>query len=132
MSIERLPYSGESSHSSLAYSRYKEDLKRGKGLLQIKSVAAEITPFIMRSWAPRTFTDIETADGEFVDKVVCNISYHFSEHGSKYGTVLKFTLAAQEYFRTNRQVAVTTTGGLLKFPDGSLFEPSGRIVTFIG
>ena len=125
--MEHLPYQGESASDRLAYERYREEIKRGKSLLQLMAVQKEITPEIRQSWSARSFTPVQTSQGVF-DDVVCNISYHFNKHGAKYGSVALMTQEAQKYFKQNRHVAVPSSG-ILKLPDGS-FEPDGRIITF--
>jgi len=127
---ELLLYGGESPQDRLAYQRYLSDVQRGKSLQQLKAVAEAITPEIRRSWSPRSFTAIKTSEGSF-DEVVCNISYHFQKHGQKYGTIAKMTDEALRLFR-DRRVDAKLRSGLLQFPDGSLFEIDGRIVTFVG
>lgn len=126
--VEHLPYQGESSSDRFAYERYRDEVKRGKSLLQLIAVQKAVTPEIRRSWSPRTFTPVQTSQGLF-DDVVCNISYHFTKHGAKYGSVDQLTHAAQHYFTQNRRLAVVESG-LFRLPNGSLFEQDGRIVTF--
>jgi len=126
--MERLPYQGESATDRFAYERYRDDIARGKSLLQLLAVQRAITPEIRKCWSPRSFTSVQTPEGIF-DDVVCNISYHFHKHGAKYGSIEFMTLAAKQYFRQNRHLAVHSAG-LLRLPNGSLFEPDGRIVTF--
>ena len=128
---EYLPYRGESPQDRLAYERYLVDVKRGKSFLQLKAVASQMTPDIRRSWSARSFTAVSTPEGEF-DAVICNVSYHFHTHGHKYGSIRFMTQHAQQYFEQNRQQAVDNAYGLLRFPDGSLFESDGRIVTYVG
>jgi hypothetical protein len=125
--VERLPYQGESPADRLAYQQYLDDVQRGKSLLQLIAVKKATTPEIRRSWSPRSFTAAQTSQGIF-DDVICNISYHFNKHGSKYGTVALMTHAAQQYFTQNRRQAIPSAG-LLKLPRG-IFEQDGRIVTF--
>lgn len=129
--IEHLLPAGESPQDRLAFERYKLDIGRGKSLLQLQAVAAEITPQIRLAWAPRSFTPVRTSAGVF-DATVCTIAYHFHKHGERFRTIQAMTHAAQEYFRRERTQARITTEGLLKFPDGSMYEPSGRIVTYLG
>ncbi len=129
--IEHLPYKGESPQDRLAYQRYLADIKRGKSLLQLKAVAREMTPDIRQSWSARSFTVVSTPEGDF-DAVVCNISYHFNKHGSKYGSIRVMTQEAKRYFQQYRQQATPNGFGLLKLPNGSLFELDGRIVTYTG
>jgi hypothetical protein len=128
---EYLLYGGESPTSRITYQRYLADVLRGKSLLQLKAVAAAMTPEIRQAWSPRSFTRVETSEGGF-DAVVCNVSYHFHKHGQKYGTIARMTDEALRLFRERRAEArVRATDGLLQFPDGSLFEVDGRIVTFV-
>ncbi len=70
---EHLPYRGESPADRLAYTRYLDEIQRGKSLLQLLSVRDAVTPEISRSWSPRSFTPVQTSEGVF-DAVVCNIS----------------------------------------------------------
>jgi len=125
--MEHLPYQGESASDRFAYERYREEIKRGKTLLQLIAVQKAVTPEIRQSWSARSFTPVQTSQGIF-DDVVCNISYHFNKHGAKYGSVALMTQEAQKYFMQNRHVAVLSSG-ILKLPDGS-FEQDGRIITF--
>jgi hypothetical protein len=130
--IEYLPYGGESPRSWTVFQQYLSEVQRGKSLLQLKAVAAGITPEIRRSWSARSFTKVQTSDGEF-DEVVCNISYHFHKHGQKYGDIRRMTDAALRAFLEHRHEAtVRETDGILRLPDGSLFEVDGRIITFVG
>ena len=129
--IEYLPSRGESSLDRLAFQRYMSDVSRGKSLLQLKAVAAQMTPEIRQSWSARSFTAVSTPEGEF-DPVVCNVSYHFHTHGQKYGSIYAMTRAARQYFEQHRQEGADNGQGLLRLPDGSLFESDGRIVTFVG
>ena len=126
--VEHLPYQGESPADRAAYERYREEVKRGKSLLQLIAVRKAVTPEIRRSWSARSFTPIHTSQGEF-DDIVCNISYHFTKHGAKYGSIAELTNAARQYFGLHRNSAVPYSG-LLRLPNKSLFEPDGRIVTF--
>jgi hypothetical protein len=128
MPIEHLPYSGESPQDRFAYQRYLNDTARGKSLLQLTAMANAVTPWVRQSWSPRTFTAILTPMGEF-DEVVCNVSYHFNEHGAKFGNIEAMTQAAQAYFRSNRHEAKLQPEGILKLPKGT-FELDGRIITF--
>ena len=95
--MEHLPYKGESASDRLAYERYREEIKRGKSLLQLMAVQKEITPEIRQSWSARSFTPVQTSQGVF-DDVVCNISYHFNKHGAKYGSIARMTQEAKKYF----------------------------------
>jgi hypothetical protein len=125
--VERLPWQGESASDRLAYEKYLQDVERGKSLLQLIAAKKAITPQIRKSWSARSFTAVQTPQGIF-DDVICNISYHFNKHGTPYGSVAAMTLAAQQYFRENRQLA-RLENGVLKLPRGN-FEPDGRIITF--
>ena len=125
--VERLPYRGESASDRLAYEKYLDDVKRGKSLLQLIAAKQATTPQIRSSCSPRSFTAVRTPQGIF-DDVICNISYHFNKHGSKYGTIAGFTETAQKYFKQNRHQAVLSSG-VLHLPRGT-FEPDGRIITF--
>jgi hypothetical protein len=128
---ESLLYGGESPENVSAFQRYLLDVQRGKSLLQLKAVADDLTPQLRQWWSPRSFTPVQTSEGVF-DEVVCNVSYHFYKHGQKYRTVRLMTEAALRFFREHRQEAsVRQRDGLLQFPDGSLFEVDGRIVTFV-
>jgi len=126
--IEHLPYQGESASDRFAYERYREEVKRGKSLLQLLAVEKAVTPEIRNSWSPRTFTPVQTSQGVF-DDLVCNIAYHFNKHGARYGSVSQLTFAALQYFKQNHHLA-TPSSGLLRLPNGSLFEQDGRIITF--
>jgi hypothetical protein len=127
---EALPYKGESPRDNLAYNRYQHDVSRGKSLLQLKAVSDQMTAFIRRSWSPRSFTAVTTPEGEF-DAVICNVSYHFNKHGAQHGNIRAMTLQAVRYFKEHRGEAVATQNGLLKFPNGSIYEKDGRIVTYV-
>ena len=127
---EELLPEGESSQDRFAFERYKAEVQRGKSLLQLQAVAKAITPEIRASWSARSFTPIATSAGNF-DALICNISYHFHKHGSRFGTIQQMTDAARQYFRDHRLEGKPTKDGLLKLPDGSLFEPTGKIVTFV-
>jgi hypothetical protein len=126
---EHLPYGGQSAQDKLAFEQYKLNLRRGKSLIQLKSIAQQITPFVRASWSPRSFTPVSTPEGTF-DAVVCNISYHYMKHGNSFGDITVMTNKALQYFATNRHTARPNKDGLLQLPNGSLFEPDGRIVTF--
>jgi hypothetical protein len=129
---EELLYGGELPTNRAVYQRYLAEVQRGKSLLQLKAVAEAMTPAIRQSWSARTFTPIQTSAGRF-DEVVCNISYHFHKHGQKYGTIQKMTDEALHYLREHRHEAqLRVTDGLLVLPNGSVFEMSGKIVTFTG
>jgi hypothetical protein len=129
---EYLLYGGESPQNRMAFQRYLDDVQRGKSLQQLLAVAETITPEIRLSWSPRSFTSVVTPEGSF-DAIVCNISYHFHKHGQRFGTIQKMTDEAIAYFRTNRSRArLRNSDGLLVLPNGSLYEQSGQIVTFVG
>jgi len=100
-------------------------------LLQLKAVAKQMSSDIRRSWSPRSFTAVTTPEGQF-DAVVCTVSYHFHKHGQTYGSIRVMTHKAMQYFEEHRNEAVDCGNGLLRFPDGSLFERDGRIVTYVG
>jgi len=126
--VEDLSYRGESSSDVRAFERYREDVQRGKGLLQLLAVKEAVTPEIRKAWSPRTFTSINTPQGTF-GEVVCTISYHFHKHGAKYGSVFAYTRTAQQYFAAHKSAATLTNEGLLQLPKGK-FERDGRIVFF--
>lgn len=127
---EKLLYGGESPENRHAFNRYLEEVNRGKSLLQLQAVAAQITLHIRSCWSARSFTPIITSDGEF-DEIICNISYHFHKHGQhRYPDIKSMTEDSVNYFRANRHLA-RTEGDLLRFPDRSLYELDGRIVTRI-
>jgi hypothetical protein len=128
--MEHLRYCGESPQDNKAYQQYLEDMRRGKTLLQLKAVQREMTPAIRQSWSARSFSPVLTPAGVF-DEVICNISYHFHKHGSKYYSITRMTEVAKRYFALTRVQAVENPQGLLKFPDGSIYEKDGRIVTFV-
>lgn len=128
---EYLPYRGESAQDRVAYEQYLVDVKRGKSLLQLRAVETQMTPDLRQSWSARSFTAVSTPDGEF-DAVVCNVSYHFHAHGQKYSSIRLMTQQAKRYFDEHRQQAVDNGYGLLRLPNGSLFERDGRIVTYVG
>jgi hypothetical protein len=130
--MEYLLYGGESPQNQTAFRQYLAEVQRGKSLLQLQAVAQAITPAIRQSWSARSFTPIQTSAGRF-DEVVCNISYHFHKHGQKLGTIQRMTEEAHRYFSAHRSEAVIRkSDGLLLFPNGSLYEPDGRIVTYVG
>lgn len=123
---------GESPQDRMAYQRYLIEVQSGKSLLQLKAVSDALTPALRGRWSARTFRPIRTSLGLF-DALVCNLSYHFHKHGQKYGTIQKMTDEAVRHFQAHRAEARTRpSDGLLVFPDGSLYEPDGRIVTFVG
>lgn len=130
--IEMLLNDGEPASCNGAHLRYKLDLLRGKGLLQLQATAADMTPKIRASWAPRTFGRVVTDIGEF-DALTCNVSYHFFKHGQRFRSIAAMTDAALAYYSAHRHEAeLELETGLLKFPNGSTFLPNGRIVTFTG
>jgi hypothetical protein len=86
---------------------------------------------IRQSWSERTFTPVSTPEGNF-DAIVCNVSYHYNKHGSKYGSIWLMTHQAKMYFQQHRHEATVNSAGLLRLPNGSLYEKDGRIVTFVG
>jgi hypothetical protein len=129
--IEHLPYNGEPPQDRFAHQQYLADLKRGKSLIQLKAVASEMTPDVRQSWSVRSFTSVSTPEGNF-DAIVCNASYHYNKHGSKYGSIRLMTQQAKRYFQQHRHQATPNGFGLLKLPNGSLYETDGRIVTFVG
>jgi hypothetical protein len=130
--IEYQLYAGESPKNFTVFQQYLQQVERGKSMLQLRAVATSITPLIRQSWSARSFTPLQTTHGRF-DEVVCNISYHFHKHGQKYGTVQNMTEAALRYYQSHRdQAVIRKTDGLLSFPNGSLYETDGRIVTFVG
>lgn len=129
--MEHLMRGGESSQDRLAYERYLDEVKRGKSLLQLKATADALTPDLRVKWAAQSFTPVQTSQGLF-DALTCNLAYHFHKHGQKYGTLRAMTDAALRNFHANRAAGRPTTDGLLRTPDGSLYKPSGQIVTFVG
>jgi len=129
-SYEHLPYSGESAQDRLAYRRYLTDAARGKTALQLKAVAAQLTPDLRMKWAPRSFTGVTTSEGEF-DATVCNVSYHFHAHGQKYGSILCYTEAARRYFDQHGRGVPADSNGLIQLPLG-IYDRTGRIVTYFG
>lgn len=129
---EHLLYGGELPQNRFVFQRYLAEVQRGKSLLQLKAVADAITPYIRQHWSARSFTPVQTSAGRF-DEIICNISYHFHKHGQKYGTIQRMTDEAARYYREHRgEAKLRKTDGLLVFPNGSIFEISGRIVTFVG
>ena len=126
--IEQLPYRGESPQDRYAFAQYMEDVSRGKSLLGLIEMRKALTGEIRKSWYEGTFTPVETTQGTF-DELTCNLTYHFGKHGAKYGDIATMTAAAKRYFALNRSKA-TLVEGKLKFPNGSIFMPDGRIVTF--
>ncbi len=128
---EYLRYRGESPQDVTAFREYLADVKRGKSLLQLRAIQLEMTPEIRESWSARSFTPVVTPEGVF-DEIICNASYHFNKHGSRFGSITVMTNVANDYFQKFRDHAVDNGFGLLRFPNGSLYEPDGRIVTFLG
>jgi hypothetical protein len=89
-----------------------------------------MTPEIYRSWSARSFTPIQTSEGIF-DEIVCNIAYHFKEHGYKYyENIAQFTHAGVEHFRQFHNVGLVLSDGILDLPKG-LYERDGRIISFM-
>ncbi len=127
---EHLPHSGESAQDRLAFDRYMVDAKRGKTALQLKAVADQLTPDLRNNWAPQSFTGVSTSVGDF-DATVCNVSYHFHTHGQKYGSILRYTMAARHYFEQHGQATIADQKGMIRLPMG-VFDQKGRIVTFFG
>jgi hypothetical protein len=124
---EYLLFGGESPANRAVFQRYLAEVQRGKSLLPLEAVAQAITPEIRRSWSARSFTPIKTSHGSF-DEVVCNIAYHFQKHGQKYGNIQRMTEEALQVYREHRHEAKTRkSNGLVAFPDGSLFEPTGKM-----
>lgn len=128
--IEQLPYRGESQQDRYAFAKYMEEVRRGKSLLGLIAMRNALTPEIRVCWYAGTFGTIETSQGQF-DELTCNLSYHFAKHGEKYGTIANMTAIAIRYFKAHRAEARREENGMLKFPNGSIFTPDGRIVTFI-
>lgn len=129
--IEELNYGGELPEDREAFARWTEDLRRGKGLSQLRAIrdALARAPHIRAAWSPRTFTPVRV-NGELFDAITCNLSYHFNEHGSRYGTIEAMTREAQDLFLRKRSDAVPHQGTLLKIPKKGIFELDGRIVSF--
>jgi len=127
-SVEQMPYRGESPQDRHAFAKYMEVVGGGKSLLALIEMRKALTLDIRKSWYEGTFTPIETSQGTF-DELTCNLAYHFGKHGAKYGDIAKMTTAAQQYFALNRSKA-KLIDGKLKFPNGGVFMPDGRIVTF--
>jgi hypothetical protein len=126
--VEELPYMGESPHDNYAFNRYHDDLARGKSLIQLKATAAEVTPEIRNRWSARTFTPVKTPAGEF-DAVVCNVSYHFNQHGARFGSIARMTEEADRYYRFNQHLATPMPDGTWALPGGK-FDRDGKIITF--
>jgi hypothetical protein len=127
--VEQMPYRGESAQDRHAFAKYLEEVKRGKSLLALMAMRSALTPEIRACWHEGTFGTIETSQGAF-DELTCNLSYHFGKHGERYGTIANMTAIAKRYFNDHRAEA-REENGMLKFPNGSIFTLSGRIVTFI-
>ena len=127
--IEQMPYRGESPQDRHAFTRYMDEVKRGKSLLALVAMRDALTPEIRKHWYEGTFGTIETSEGAF-DELTCNLAYHFGKHGEKYGTISNMTASAIQYFGLNRAKA-KLVDGVLKFPNGSIFTTDGRIITFI-
>jgi hypothetical protein len=127
-SVEQMPYRGESPQDRHAFAQYMDEAGRGKSLLALIEMRKALTLDIRKSWYEGTFTPIETSQGT-CDELTCNLAYHFGKHGAKYGDIAKMTTAAQQYFALNRSKA-KLIDGKLKFPNGGVFMPDGRIVTF--
>ncbi|PYP91723.1 MAG: hypothetical protein DMG65_06665 [Candidatus Angelobacter sp. Gp1-AA117] len=128
MCVEHLPYRGESPKDNFAFQRYRDEIARGKSLLQLTSMAAAVTPWVRQNWSSRTFTKVVTPAGEF-DDLICNVSYHFHKHGAKLGSISNMTQVARDYFKTHRHLATLRPDGTLELP-GGLFELDGRIITW--
>jgi hypothetical protein len=126
--IEEMPYRGESAQDRTAFARYMEEVKRGKSLMALMAMRAALTPEIRACWHAGSFGTIRTSQGMF-DELTCNLSYHFGKHGEKYGTIANMTAIAMRYFQAHRGEA-TPRDGMLVFPNGSIFTPGGKIVTF--
>jgi|SRR5579863_855430 len=127
--IEQMPYRGESPQDRQAFAKYMDEVKRGKSLLALIAMRKALTPEIRACWHEGTFGKIETSQGQF-DELTCNLSYHFGKHGEKYATIANMTGIAIRYFKDHRAEA-REENGMLKFPNGSIFTPGGKIVTFI-
>ena len=127
--IEYLSYCGESPQDRRAFAQYMEEVKRGKSLLALVAMRKALTPEIRKCWFAGSFGTIETSEGVFGD-LTCNLAYHSGNHGERYGTIANMTKAAKRYFDANRPTA-KLVGGMLRFPNGSIFTADGRIVTFI-
>lgn len=130
--IEDMPYRGESPQDRAAFTRYLQDVNRGKSLLGLIAMRDALTPEIRKSWYASTFTPITTTQGTF-DELTCNLSYHFSyankKTSGKYNSIAQLTREAKLYFHQNRCQA-KLVDGVLKFPNGSRFTPDGRIITY--
>lgn len=127
--IEQMPYHGESAQDRKAFAKYMEEVKRGKSLLALIAMQKALTPDIRACWYEGTFGPVQTTQGIF-DELTCNLAYHFGKHGAKYGTIANMTMSAKRYFEIHRKEG-KESGGMLKFPNGSVFTMDGRIVTFI-
>ena len=89
-----------------------------------------MTTEILNSWSPRSFTAVKIPSGQY-DATVCNVSYHFHQHGQKYGNIKAYTLAAKKYFDQNKGKVKPDGSGIVKLPKGT-FEANGKIITFSG
>lgn len=127
--IEQLPYRGESPQDRGAFTRYMGDVSRGKSLLALMAMRDALTPATRACWFEGTFGAIETSEARF-DELTCNLSYHFAEHGHRYGTIANMTGIAMRHFKAHRGEA-RAVNGVLKFPNGSMFTLDGKIVPFI-
>jgi|SRR5579862_3866914 len=126
--VEQMPYRGESPQDRHAFAQYMDDVSRGKSLLALIEMRKALTPEIRKSWYSASFTEIDTTQGRF-DELTCNLAYHFMKHGKRYGDIATMTATARQYFALNRSKA-KLVDGMLKFPNGGIFTPDGRIVTF--
>jgi hypothetical protein len=96
----------------------------------LDAVKKQMTTEIRNSWSPRSFTEVKIPSGRY-DATVCNVSYHFHQHGQKYGNIRAYTQAAMKYFEQNKTGAVPDSGGVIKLPKGR-FDKNGKIITFSG
>jgi len=128
--VELLLSDGEAPEDRMVFEQYLNDVERGKSLLQLQAVADAMTPVIRMAWSARTFTPVKTDIGTF-DEIVANISYHFHKHGQKYGTIERMTDEACRYYLAYQDNAEFRDDHL-KYPNGSLYEMDGRIITFVG
>jgi hypothetical protein len=128
--VENLPSKGESPKDRTAHSNYLKDVERGKSALQLDAVKKQMTTEIRNSWSPRSFTEVKIPSGQY-DATVCNVSYHFHQHGQKYGNIRDYTQAARKYFEQNKTGAVPDSSGVIRLPKGR-FDKNGRIITFSG
>jgi hypothetical protein len=72
--VERMPYQGESASDRLAYEKYLDEVKRGKGPMQLMAAKAATTPQIRGAWSPRSFTAVHTPQGIFDDVSVISLT----------------------------------------------------------